>query len=97
MFDKMKDLYNMQKQAKQVKKELKNIHVEAEEDGVKIVVTAEQEVISIDIAPEKLGVENKAKLEKTIINVMQKATKKAQEIAAAKMRDIMGSMGLGGM
>mgnify|MGYP002151690682 CR=1 FL=1 len=28
MFDKARDLYNLQKQARQIKKELKNIHIE---------------------------------------------------------------------
>ncbi|MEI7511614.1 MAG: YbaB/EbfC family nucleoid-associated protein [Candidatus Peregrinibacteria bacterium] len=97
MFDKVKDLYNLQKQAKQVKKELAAIHIEAEVDGVVAVVSAEQEIISITIPDELLAVEKKTRLTKAIIEATKKATKKAQEIAAEKMKGIMGGMGFPGM
>ena len=35
-FQQMKDMYKLQKQAKDIKKKLKNIHIEAEEEGVMI-------------------------------------------------------------
>ena len=34
MFDQAKDLYKLQKQAKKIKDELANIHIEATEGGV---------------------------------------------------------------
>lgn len=97
MFGKMKDMFKLQQQAKKIKKELKKIHVEAEENGVIVVVTAEQELVSIDIPEEMMGAENKSKLEKSIVIAMQKAMKKAQEISAEKMKAIMGDMGMPGL
>jgi DNA-binding protein YbaB len=97
MFKQMKDMYKLQKDAKAIKKELASIHIEAEVDGVVVVVSAEQETISIDIPDEMMQVENKKKLAKAIIEATKKATKKAQEIAAEKMKGIMGAMGMGGM
>ena len=47
-----KDLFRMQREAKKVRKLLKKIHVEAEAEGVKVVVNGEQEVVSIEIAEE---------------------------------------------
>lgn len=92
MFDQMKDLYKLQKQAKDVKKKLANIHIEAEENGVKITFTGEQEVVSVEIADEAM--QDKAKLQTTMLNCIKKGLKKAQEIAAVNMKDIMAEMGM---
>ena len=93
MFQKMKDLYNMQKQAKAIKKELASIHIEAEVDGVVAVVSAEQEVISLEIPDDLVALEKKQRLQKAILDSIKKAMKKAQEIAAEKMKGVMGEMG----
>jgi len=80
-----------------MKKMLKTIEVEAEEDGVLVVVNASQEVVSIEINEDKLNPENKKRIEKSIMVALQRATKKGQEIAAEKMKPLMGGMGLPGM
>lgn len=95
MLGKMKDMYKLQKQAKQIKKKLKNIHIEAEEKGVLVTVDGEQNVISISISDEAM--ENKSALEKNIKEALNKATKKSQQIAAEEMKVVMGGMGLPGM
>lgn len=92
MLGKMKDMYQLQKQAKEIKKKLKNIHIEAEENGVIVILTAEQEVVSIKISEEAM--QNREKLETSILNAMQKALKKSQEIASANMKEVMGQMGM---
>jgi DNA-binding protein YbaB len=97
MFNQMKDLYKMQKQAKEMKKMLKAIEVEAEEDGVLVVVNASQEIISVEIAEEKLAPRKQKEDRKNIMTALQRATKKSQEIAAEKMKPLMGGMGLPGM
>ena len=91
----MKDMYKLQKQAKQVKKKLKNIHIEAEEKGVSVTVDGEQNIINIEISDEAM--ENKKALEKNIKEALNKATKKSQQIAAEEMKVVMGDMGLPGM
>jgi DNA-binding YbaB/EbfC family protein len=96
MFQQMKDLYKMQKQAKQMKKMLKTIQIEAEEDGILVVVNASQEVVSIEISPEILAPENKTRIEKAIMSALQRAMKKSQEVAAEKMKPMMGDMGFPG-
>ena len=47
--DQAKDMYKLQKQAKQIKKELKNIQVEAESNGITVVVDGEQKFIECKI------------------------------------------------
>lgn len=91
MFDKVKNIYKLQKEAKKIKKELKNIHIEAESNGVIVIVDGEQKVIEVKL-PE--DVSNKEMLQKDIVEAFNKAVKKSQEVAAEKMRDIMGGLGL---
>ena len=94
LFGQAKDMYRLQKQAKQIKAELKNLHIEAEIDGVKVVVDGEQEIQEVEVSPELLAPENKTKLEKALKATFSKAIKKSQEIAAERMRGMMGNMGL---
>lgn len=92
--DKAKQLYEMQKQAKAIKEKLAKTHIEAELNGIKITISGEQKVIKVEIIDESL-LSDKAKLEKALLEAFNKGVEKAQEIAAANMKDIMGSLGLG--
>lgn len=83
-------MFRLQRQAKQIKKELKNIHVEAETSGVKVVVSAEQKILSIDIAQsvprEKIG--------EYLMDALNRALGKAQIVSAERMQTMMGELGL---
>ncbi len=85
-----RDLFRMQREAKRIKKELSNIHVEAEADGVKVIVSAEMEVVAIEIA-DSVPRERIPVLSKDALN---RAYKKAQIISAEKMQGLMGEMGM---
>jgi DNA-binding protein YbaB len=50
----MKDMYKLQKQAKKIKKELAKIHVFAESNGIKVTVSAEMEVMNVEILDEEI-------------------------------------------
>jgi len=86
-----KDMFKLQKQAKKIKKELKNIHVEAEAEGVEVVVNAEQEVISITISEDV----SRERIPALLKDALNRAMKKAQIVAAEKMQAVMGQMGMG--
>ena len=92
MLGKIRDIYKLQKQAKQIKKELANIHIEAEEAGVVVTVNGEMEVVAVKIPPEMLNPENAEKLQNAIVVAANKAIKKAQQIAAEKMKGVMSEM-----
>ena len=89
--DQAKDLYKLQKQAKQIKKALKNIHIEAESDGVSVICNGEQDFISAKI-PEALSGDVE-RIAKAFVDAANKAVKKSQAIAADKMKEVMGDMG----
>lgn len=92
MLGKVRDIYRLQKQAKQIKKELANIHIEAETDGVVVTVNGELEVVKVVIPPEMFTAENIEKVQNAIVSASNKAIKKAQQIAAEKMKGVMGEM-----
>jgi DNA-binding protein YbaB len=91
--DKAKDLYKLQKQAKQIKNELRNIHIEAETDGVTVTVDGEQHFMEVKI--NESAISDFRKIEKAFTDASNKAIKKSQLIGAEKMKSVMG--GLGGM
>ncbi|MBT3864417.1 YbaB/EbfC family nucleoid-associated protein [Candidatus Peregrinibacteria bacterium] len=101
MFDKAKDMYKIQKQAREIKKKLKNTHIEAETEGVTVTINGEQEVMKVEISDEALqkAHESKKSLEENLEKAFNKAVKKSQQIGAEMMKDVMGDFnfpGLGG-
>jgi len=92
VLQKARDMYRLQKQAKQAKKELKNIHIEAEHRGVSVVVDGEQRVVSIDIASDV----PREQIPEFLKDALNRAMGKAQIVAAEKMQGVMGELGLGG-
>ena len=92
----MGDMYKLQKEAKKIKKELAKIHVFAESNGVKVTVNCEQEVMSVEFA-DNTDLSNTKSLGKSIMDSTNRAIKKSQQVAAEKMKKIMGGMpGFGG-
>ncbi|MBI4975729.1 YbaB/EbfC family nucleoid-associated protein [Candidatus Peregrinibacteria bacterium] len=94
MFDKAKNLYKLQKQARDIKHKLKNTHIEAEEGEVIVTINGEQEVVKIEIKSETIS--DKNKLEKDLEKALNKAIKKSQQIGAELMKDVMGDFNFPG-
>jgi len=98
-FGKVKDLYRLQKQAREVQKELKDTEIEAKSnDGwVTVVFNGEQHLVEVQLSEEALKPENKKELEKQILNTVGQAISRSQALAAEKMKSVMGGMGLPGL
>ena len=101
LFDKMqqaKKLYGLQKKAKSIQKELKNTEIEAEGYGgsVKVSISADQKLQSVEIDQDILKPENKAKIESALKDAFNAASKEAQKIAASKMKQMSGDLGIPG-
>ena len=95
MFDKAKDLYKLQKQAREIKKQLKKTHIEAEHEGVTVIINGEQEVQQVLISD--VAIADKKALQKNLEKCFNKAIKKSQQVGAEMMKDVMGDMGLPGL
>lgn len=98
-FSKAKELYELQKKARKIQKELKETEIEAKSnDGwVTVVFNGEQHLIDVNIANEALKEENKRELEKDLKNTITQAIARAQAHAAEKMKEIAGNLNLPGM
>jgi DNA-binding YbaB/EbfC family protein len=98
-FSKARELYDLQKKARKIQKELKDTEIEAKSaDGwVTVVFNGEQHLTEINIAEEALNPENKRELEKDMKNTISQAISRAQAHAAEKMRDIAGNLNIPGM
>ena len=96
MFDKMKDLYNMQKKAKEVQNKLQKIHIEAEVDNVKVTLNGKMDVVDVCISEQSLDL-GAVRLGTAIKEALVKAKKKAEQVSAEHMKDIMGDMGMPGL
>jgi len=94
MFGKAKEQYEFVKKAREAQKKLRGEIVEAEKGLIKVKMNGEMKVQSVEILAEE--VDDVRQLEKEIKEAMDSVTDKAQKVAAAMMKDVMGDMG-GGM
>lgn len=92
-YKKMQELMKLQQQAQKIQEELSNIHIEAEVDGVVVTVDGQMKVIAV-VFEDKSIIGNEEKLAKAILEATNKGIKKSQEVAAERMRGVMGSLGL---
>ncbi len=92
----IKKLMELRKDAKTILAKLKNIHIEAQDANniVKITMDAEQKVLKIDFLQEFSEL-NQSDTESALIDAMNKAIKKSQEIAAENMKGILGDLSAG--
>ncbi|RPE13700.1 YbaB/EbfC family nucleoid-associated protein [Chitinophaga lutea] len=96
------DLFGKLQEAQQkmsdTKERLKNITVagEAGNGAVKVVVTGNREVQSLEVAPELLSADKKEELEDLLITALNRALKNAENTWEAEMKNVAGGM-LGGM
>lgn len=91
MFDKMKQLYDLQKKAKEMQKSLEGIVVQRESAGgkVKLALNGNFKVTSITIDESALVPGNKSALEKTLTDLFDDAS---EEVRAQSSRQAMGMM-----
>ncbi len=91
MFDKLKQLRQMQKQAKEMQKALSQEIITVTQGDIEIKINGNMEIQSIDIK----NIDDKEKLEKDIQQGVNDAIKQAQKTMAQKM--MSGGFNLPGM
>jgi len=77
------DLKKMRDQAIQIQRQLAGEEVIVEEQGVKIVITGDQKIKEVSIQ----GISNQI-----LIDVLNKAIRRSQELAAKKLQEISGGL-----
>jgi len=94
-FGDIKNVMKLRKEAKAIQKKLKTIHVEAEEGDIVITISAEQEVVKVEIKNDSIDSKLKQSLESQLTKAFNKGVKKSQEIAAENMKGLLGQLGGG--
>lgn len=94
-FDQVKMLNKLRKAQSDLKKEI--IEVEAGDGAVVVQVTGELKVKKINIDPERVDLEDIEELEHWLEIAIRDGLQKAQEVAAEKMKPLMGGLGNLGM
>jgi DNA-binding protein YbaB len=85
-FKALGDLNQLRKQAKQMQQELAEEKIRIEEGDIVVVITGDQKVVELSVQ----GISSP-----DVIDVLNRAIKKSQELAAKKLQQMTG--GLGGM
>lgn len=80
------DLKKMRDSAMQMQKELAQEKIEINENGIRIVISGDQKILEFEIQ----GISNDV-----VKNMLNKAIKQSQEMAAKKLQSMSG--GLGGL
>ena len=106
MFDGLKDMGKLLKQAKEMKSKMKEVQEQlkkvrvsatAANDKIKIVVTGELEVVELSIDPTLLEPKNASNLEKSLLRAFNEATNKAKALATQKLSEVSGGLDIPGL
>lgn len=94
-FDQMKMLNELRKAQKDLKKQKVVVTAGGEDDdpAVEITINGELKVENVKINPEYVDLEDIEELEGWIESAMRDGMAKAQEVAAEKMKPLMGGLG----
>ena len=100
-FDQMKMLNDLRKAQKELKKQqiiaVAGGDEEADDQAVEVTINGELKVENISINPEYVDLEDIEELEGWLEAAIRDGMTKAQEVAAEKMKPLMGGMNLPGM
>ncbi|MCA9338893.1 YbaB/EbfC family nucleoid-associated protein [Candidatus Saccharibacteria bacterium] len=91
MLDNAKMVMKLKKAQKELSKEI--VEVEAGDGAVVVQVNGELKLKKVKIDPEMIDLDDIEELEKWIEIAVRDATQKAQEVAAEKMKPLMGGLG----
>ncbi|HEX9595163.1 MAG TPA: YbaB/EbfC family nucleoid-associated protein [Candidatus Saccharimonadales bacterium] len=91
MLDQAKMVMQMRKLQKQLAKQL--IEVTAGDGAVSVRITGEQKIKKIEIDPDLVDLDDVGQLESWLETAVKEAITKSQQVAAEKMRPVMGDLG----
>lgn len=98
MFNQLKDIYKLQKEAREMQKKMKEVKIMgiSDDEDVKIYMNGLQEVDTMEINDELLSVDSKKQLIKEIKGAMKDAQKKLQkelskDMDISKLKNMLGA------
>ena len=92
MLGKMKQMYELQKKARELKKKLELMKVKKTSNGISVQVNGAFKVESISIDPELLSSDRKSFLESNIAHMITQAFMDVQKKSAKESKGLLGDM-----
>lgn len=93
MFNQAKMVMKIKKAQKELANEI--IEIEAGDGAVIVRITGEQKIKKITIDPERVDLDDIGELERWVETAVKEAISRSQQVAAEKMKPLMGSLGGG--
>jgi nucleoid-associated protein EbfC len=106
MFEGMKDMAKLVKQAKDMKSKMKDVQAELKKltvEGynknrkVKVTLTGELECVDVEIDPAVLSPNNQKAIQKALQEAFNDAAEKSKGLATSRLSDISGDFNLPGL
>lgn len=106
MFDGLKDMGKLLKQAKEMKSKMKQVQDElkklrvtgtAANDKIKVVVSGELDIVELKIDPSLLDPNQASSLERAVVNAINDATTKAKAVATQRLTEVSGGLDIPGL
>lgn len=107
MFESIKDMGKLMKQAKEMKdkmqkvqKELKTLRMTGRDrsNAVEVVLTGELDCVELTILNESLlSPGNKRSLEKALMDAVNDAAKRSKDVATSKLSEVSGGLNIPGL
>lgn len=91
MFDQAKMVMQLKKAQKELENEI--VEVSAGDDAVVVQVTGGLKLKKVTIDPERVDLDDIRELEKWVEVAVRDAMQRAQDLAAEKMKPLMGGLG----
>jgi DNA-binding YbaB/EbfC family protein len=91
MFNQAKMVMKIKKAQKELANEI--IEVEAGDGAVVVRITGEQKIKKVQIDPERVDLDDIAELERWIETAVKEGINRSQQVAAEKMKPLMGGLG----
>lgn len=91
MLDQAKMVMKLKKAQKELAKEI--VEVEAGDGAVTVQITGEMKIKKVTIDPDMVDLDDIAELERWVEIAVRDGLAKAQEVAAEKMKPLMGGLG----
>ncbi len=95
MFNQAKMVMKIKKAQKELANEI--IEVDAGDGAVIVRITGEQKIKKITIDPQQVDLQDIGELERWVETAVKEAINRSQQVAADKMKPLMGSLGNLGM
>lgn len=95
MFEKLQNLYKLQKQAKAMQSELQKMTFTAQtsDNFIVVVVNGAMEIVSLTLNEGVFSQYSEKSLGKAIQDSIEKAMAKAKKVSSENMKKMMGDMG----